>query len=99
MNEMRLVEVAARRCNICPIGRGTVSRHVNGPLKTLHTTEQLRGDADLIEEYLDKMPLAQPEMRGKVSNLRFACPYRKPQPALTYLQLERSSAILLDRPA
>src|SRR5262245_13696838 len=72
MNEMRLVEVAARRCNICPIGRGTVSRKVNGLLKTLHTTEQLRRDADLIGKYLDKMPLAQPEMRGKVSNLRFA---------------------------
>ena len=53
MNEMRLVEVAARRCNICPIGRGTVSRQVNGPLKTLHTTEQLRRDADLIGKYLD----------------------------------------------
>src|SRR5262245_65866753 len=26
-------------------------------------------------------------------------PYRKPHPALTYLQLVRSSAILLDRPA
>src|SRR5262249_42572634 len=28
-----------------------------------------------------------------------ACPSRKPHPALTYLQLERASAILLDRPA
>jgi hypothetical protein len=27
------------------------------------------------------------------------CPFRKPHPALKYLQLERSSAILLDRPA
>src|SRR5262249_38379899 len=27
------------------------------------------------------------------------CPSRKPHPALNYLQLERSSAILLDRPA
>src|SRR5215471_6430118 len=72
MNEMRLVEVAARRCNTRPIRRGTVSRQVNGPLKTLHTTEQLRCDPDLIGKYLDKMPLAQPEMRGNVSNLRFA---------------------------
>ena len=28
-----------------------------------------------------------------------SCPSRKPHPALNYLQLERSSAILLDRPA
>ena len=27
------------------------------------------------------------------------CPYREPHPALKYLKLERSSAILLDRPA
>src|SRR5262245_1911440 len=37
-----------------------------------YTTEQLQRDADLIGKYPDKMPLAQPEMRGKVSNLRFA---------------------------
>ncbi|SRR6266568_2165323 len=72
MNEMRLVEVAARRCNICPIGCGTASRQVSGALKTLHTAEQLRCDADLLGEYLDKMPLAQPEMRGKVASPRFA---------------------------
>src|SRR5881396_3896960 len=73
MNEMRLVEVAARNCNICPIGRGTALGQVSGALKTLHTTEQLRCDADLFGEYLDKMPLAQPETRGKVSTPRFAC--------------------------
>src|SRR5262249_28984244 len=72
MNEMRLVEVAARRCDICPIGRGTASRQVSGVLETLHTTEQLRCDADLAGEYLDKMPLAQPEMRGEVSSPHFA---------------------------
>src|SRR6516162_1265094 len=72
MNEMRLIEVAALRCDVCPIGRGTASRQVSGALKTSHTTEQLRCDADLTGEYLDKMPLAQPEMRGKVSSPRFA---------------------------
>jgi hypothetical protein len=30
---------------------------------------------------------------------RCRCPYRKPHPALKYLRLEGSSAILLDRPA
>src|SRR5215813_8916740 len=29
----------------------------------------------------------------------YGCPSRKPHPVLNYLQLERSSAILLDRPA
>src|SRR5262245_21141973 len=72
MNEMRLVEVAARRRNIGPIGRGTASRQVSGALKTLHAAEELRCDANLIGEYLDKMPLAQAEMRGKLSSARFA---------------------------
>jgi hypothetical protein len=34
-----------------------------------------------------------------VANFVATCPSRKPHPALKYLQLERSSAILLDRPA
>src|SRR6266487_6141846 len=72
VNQMRLIEIAARHRNICPIGRGTPSHQVKGALKTLHTTELLRSDADLTGEYLDKMPLAQPEMRGKVSSPRFA---------------------------
>src|SRR5947207_4372145 len=72
MNEMRLVEVAARRCNICPIGCGTASHQISRALKALHTAEQLRCDADLFGEYLDKMPLAQPEMRGKVASPRCA---------------------------
>src|SRR6266496_4851411 len=72
MNEMRLVEVAARRCNIRPIGCGTAPRQVSGALTTLHTAEQLRCEADLFGEYLDKMPLAQSEMLGKVSSPRFA---------------------------
>src|SRR5262245_12629582 len=70
---MRLIEIAACHRNVCPIGRGTASRQVNGALKTLHPTELLRCDADLIGEYLDKMPLAQPELRGKVASPRFAC--------------------------
>jgi hypothetical protein len=45
---------------------------------------------------------------GSVNNQRIGgdgntlfgpCPYRKPHPSLKYLQLERSSTILLDRPA
>src|ERR1044072_9017370 len=63
VNKMRLIEIVARHRNFCPIGRGFASRQVNGALKTLHTPEQLRCDADLIGEYPDKMPLAQPEMR------------------------------------
>src|SRR5262249_59112483 len=72
MNKMRLIEIAARHHNICPIGPGTAARQVNGVLKTLHPTELLRCDADLIGEYLDKMPLAKPEPRGKVASPRFA---------------------------
>src|SRR5262245_9434602 len=72
MNQVRLIEIAARCRNICPIGLGTASRQVNGALKTLHTTELLRRDADLIGEYFDKMPLAQPEPRGNVASPRFA---------------------------
>src|SRR5215470_19639631 len=72
MNEMRLIEIATCHHNVCPIRRGTASRQLSRPLKALHTAEQLRCDADLIGEYFDKMPLAQPEMRGKVSSPRFA---------------------------
>src|SRR5262245_5040193 len=39
VNEMRLIEIAARQRNICPIGLGTASRQVDGALKTLHPTE------------------------------------------------------------
>jgi hypothetical protein len=72
MNEMRLVEVTARRRNIGPIGHGSATRQVNGALKTLDAAKHLRCDTDLSGEYLDKVPLAQPELRGKVSSLRFA---------------------------
>jgi len=72
MNQMRLVEVAARHRNIRPIRRGIASRQVNGPLKTLNATEQLRRNTDLLGKYLDEMPLTQTEVRGKISNPRFA---------------------------
>jgi hypothetical protein len=36
---------------------------------------------------------------GDGNTLFGPCPYRKPHPSLKYLQLERSSTILLDRPA
>ena len=72
VNEMRLVEVATCCCNIRPIGRGAALRQVKSALKTLNATKLLRCDTDLIGEYPDKVPLAQPEMRGKGSNLRFA---------------------------
>jgi hypothetical protein len=72
VNKMRLIVIAARHRNICPVGRGTISRKAKDALKTLHTTELLRCDADLIREYLDKMPLAEPETRGQGSSPRFA---------------------------
>lgn len=67
---MRLVEVTACRCNIGPIRRGAASGQIQGVLKTSHATELLWCDTDLIGEHLDKMPLAQPEMRGEVSSPR-----------------------------
>src|ERR1051326_6026338 len=91
---MRLIEVAACHRNIGPIGCGIVSRQVNGALKTLDAREQLRRDTDLLGEYLDKMPLAQPEMFGNISSPRLA------RPAMTrfqYVQSGSNSSMFCER--
>jgi len=72
MNEMRLVEITACHRYIRPIGNRTAPRQIRSALKPLHSTEHLRRDADLFGEDIDKMPLAQPEMRGKIASPHFA---------------------------
>ena len=72
MNEVRLIEVAARCCNIRPVWRRTPLTQFSRVLKTLHTSELLWCDTDLFREDVDKMALAQPKLPGKLSSGRFA---------------------------
>src|SRR5690349_13752566 len=72
MNEVRLVEVAARCCNIRPVWSRSASSQISRALKALYPSKLLWCDADLFCEDVYKMALAQPELPGKVSSSRFA---------------------------
>src|SRR5215510_4341750 len=58
MNEMRLVEVTARRCNICPIRRRVLLDERPCLLKPLNAAEQFRRHAHLCLENLNEPALA-----------------------------------------
>jgi hypothetical protein len=68
MDQMRRIEIPARRCNVNPIWRGGFSDKFERPLKPLHAAKQLRPHADLIRERLAETPLTEPDMLSDLAN-------------------------------
>ena len=68
VDEMRLIEVAARQCNLRPvdaaIGACRAEDVAQNLLETLHATEQLRRQADMLRKQLNEMAIAESDLIG-----------------------------------
>ena len=60
VDEVSLVEIAARQGDLCPVdGLGTARDLTQNPLESLHAAEKLGGQSDLLSEELDEASFAQ----------------------------------------
>src|SRR5271154_3106667 len=69
VDEVSLVEIAARQGDLCPVdGLGAACDLSQNSLESLHATEKLGGQSNLLREELDEASFAQPSLMRHAGN-------------------------------